>query len=94
MHRPPNFVDEVICYTEAIGKGGLIAGKNIFELATPPRLSNETYDGDWFNSLGMATAEGLWGGGGGTPKSCLSQGRRNMSQPGGAEIKWATLDCG
>ena len=22
------------------------------------------------------------------------QGRRNMSQPGGAEIKWATLDCG
>ena len=23
-----------------------------------------------------------------------TQGRRNMSQPGGAEIKWATLDCG
>ena len=26
--------------------------------------------------------------------SGFMQGRRNMSQPGGAEIKWATLDCG
>ena len=83
MHRPPNFVDEVICYTEAIGKGGLIAGKNIFELATPPRLSNETYDGDWFNSLGMATAEGLWGGGGGLPSHAYHRGGETCHNLGG-----------